>query len=121
MQSGIFIPGNVASGKNSKIWTGKYLIHSKTAQKYIKESEPYWISEKPTFLKLINQYNPPYKVGFFFIRGNRHKFDYHNVVQLPLDLMQKYEWIKDDCADIILPVFIGYNYDKNNPGLIINI
>ena len=30
--------------------------------------------------------------------------------------MIKYEWIDDDNADEIRPVFLGYHHDKNAPG-----
>ena len=121
MQREIFIPGNVASGKNSKVWTGRYLVYSKTAQKYLKESEQYWRQSSHQFQKWVRTLSTPYNISFYFIRGSRHRFDYHNVVQLPLDLMQKYHWIEDDCADIVIPIFKGYHYDKDNPGLIISV
>ena len=31
----VFIPGNTPSSKNSQQWTGKYLVKSKTTQRYI--------------------------------------------------------------------------------------
>ena len=34
----IFIPGSVPSSKNSKRWTGKMLINSKTTMKYISKT-----------------------------------------------------------------------------------
>jgi hypothetical protein len=42
MSDRIFIPNNVPSSKNSKQWTGKFLVWSKTAQKYVKDTEFYW-------------------------------------------------------------------------------
>ena len=35
--------------------------------------------------------------------------------------MVKYGWITDDNADIIIPVFEQYEYNKENPGVYINI
>ena len=35
--------------------------------------------------------------------------------------MVTYGWIEDDNVDFIKPVFFDYQYDKNNPGVIIEI
>ena len=35
--------------------------------------------------------------------------------------MVKYGWIEDDNCDIMVPVFLGYHVDKENPGVLINI
>lgn len=122
----IFIPGNVPSSKNSKIWTGKHLIWSKTATKYVKNTEKYWISNCNIFRfnasgAIDREAEYPIKVSFKFIRGSRHKFDYVNPLQTVLDLMVKYGWIPDDNADIIIPVFEQYEYNKENPGVMIKI
>ena len=117
----IFIPGEVRSGKNSKQWTGKYLVHSKAASKYIRQTAPFWNRYRNDFLKLIKGKEYPLKIEFTFIRGTKQKFDYHNMVQLPLDLMQKHGWIKDDSANFVIPIFLLYQYDKENPGLIISL
>jgi Holliday junction resolvase RusA-like endonuclease len=63
----------------------------------------------------------PYKVSFKFIRKSRHKFDYVNPLQTVLDLMVKYLWIEDDNADEIIPSFEPYEYNKEEPGVIIKI
>ncbi len=121
-----FIEGNVPSSKNSKVWTGKHLVWSKAAQKYVKETEYYWVGQCNNFKftasgKAGVEPEYPLKVSFKFIRGSKHKFDYVNPLQTVLDLMVRYRWIPDDNADIILPVFEPYSYDKNNPGVIIKI
>ena len=121
----IFIPGNVPSSKNSKVWTGKHLIWSKTATKYVKDTDKYWREFAPIFIEesLKHSYTiaTPLKTSFKFIRGSKHKFDYVNPLQTILDLMVRYNWITDDNADIILPVFEPYEYNKENPGVIIKI
>jgi hypothetical protein len=119
-----FIPGNVPSSKNGKQWTGKYLIWSEASKRYVKDTEYYWKSlsnsfEQEYFWKQ-NGLNP-IKVSFKFIRKSKHKFDYVNPLQTILDLMVRYKWIPDDNADIVLPVFEPYEYNKNNPGVIIKI
>jgi len=115
----IFIRGNVPSSKNSKVWTGRFLVWSKTAQRYIKETEYEWAINAKVFKGMIHEY--PIRCSLRFIRGSHHKFDYVNPTQTILDLMVKYGWITDDNADIIIPVFEQYEYNKENPGVYINI
>jgi Holliday junction resolvase RusA-like endonuclease len=119
----LFIPINVPSSKNSKTWTGKHLVWSKSAQKYVKDTKEYWEEFALTFRNEYDKYeslaNLPMPATFQFIRGTRHKFDYVNPLQTVLDLMVKYEWIPDDNAEIILPIFEIYKYDKEKPGVYI--
>jgi hypothetical protein len=121
MNNEIFIPGNVPSSKNTKQWTGKYLVWSKVAQKYVKDTEYFWKQNKELFYIAIRNKSNPLQISFKFIRKSKHKFDYVNPLQTILDLMVRYDWIEDDNADIILPVFEPYEYNKDNPGVIIKI
>lgn len=129
MERTIFIPGNVPSLKNSKQWIPKIkkLIPSKTVQKYLEHYEKYWSTERQNFLEKIKGLEKPYKVGFYFMRKTRHKFDWINAVQICQDLMVKHKWIEDDDCDNILPFPVhpghigGYCYNKENPGVIIAI
>jgi len=116
-----FIPGNVPSSKNSRQWTGKYFIASKSTQLYRKDTEKYWTDYKESFLEAISGIKPPYVIMFEFIRGTKHKFDYVNPLQTIQDEMVKHGWIEDDNADILIPILIKYKYDKNNPGVRIYI
>lgn len=117
----IFIKGNVPSAKNSKVWTGKRLVMSKTVQRYIRRFGYQWKHVAFLFKEAIKDKKPPYKVYFTFYRGTRHKFDYVNAAQLPLDLMVRNGWIEDDNADIVVPVFLSYKYDRENPGVLIEL
>ena len=45
----IFIPGSVPSSKNSKRWTGKMLINSKTTMKYISKTKGDYLINKAKF------------------------------------------------------------------------
>ena len=117
----IFIKGSVPSSKNSKIWTGKFFVWSKTAQKYVKQTEYFWINKKEEWDRMVQDKPYPLVVSFKFIRGTKHKFDYVNPLQTVLDLMVKYNWITDDNADIIKPVFDTYEYNKENPGVFFNV
>ena len=87
----IFIPGNVPSSKNGKQWTGRILINSKATRAYIKNSTEFY------------------------------KFDYINPTQTIHDVMVKFNWLKDDNCEEIIPIFEEYSYNKENPGVIIKI
>lgn len=117
----IFIKGNVPSSKNSRQWTGKYLIMSKTCQKYIKYSQDEWFKNYSKFQEMIKGKEKPYKVGFYFIRDSRRAFDYINALQLPLDLMQDFAWIDDDNMENVIPIILGYEVDKENTGVRIEV
>jgi len=117
----IFIPGNVPSSKNSKRWTGKYLINSKTVMNYIKNTKDVWLENKDCFLSMIENKEMPYTISFKFIRNSRRKFDYINPAQTVQDLMVKYDYIEDDNCDCIVPCFERYEYNKEESGVIIKI
>ena len=77
----IFIAGNVPSSKNSKRWTGKMLINSKTVMNYIKATKSQYVKNRDKFLEMTAGLEYPVVVSFKFIRGSRHKFDYINPAQ----------------------------------------
>lgn len=60
---------------------------------------------------------PPYKVGLFFVRDSKRKFDFINACQIVADMMVEEGWIEDDNADFFTPVFLGYSVDKKNAGV----
>lgn len=117
----IFIPGNVPSSKNSKQWTGKFLVHSKQTREYINNTKLDYISNKEKFLEMIKDKEMPYKISFKFFRKSRRKFDYINPCQTVQDLMVKYDWIEDDNCLCMIPSFEEYVHDKENPGVIIKV
>jgi len=119
--SKIFIPVNVASSKNSKQWTGKFLVSSKTTQSYTKATSDFYSIYKHQFKEMVKDQPKPYKIGFYFIRDSKRRFDFVNVAQCPLDMMVKHGWIDDDNADEVIPVFLGYDVDKQKAGLEITI
>jgi len=116
-----FILGNVPSSKNGKRWTGKYLIHSKTTMRYIKETKEDYLRLRKAFTEELKKHEPPYRISFKFIRNSKRKFDYVNPLQTVQDLMVKYDWIEDDNATFLLPVFEPYEYNKIKPGVLITI
>lgn len=121
MTNAIWIGGNMPSSKNSKQWTGSFLVSSKTTQKYIKDTKEVYIDNRQRFWNMIKDKQAPYYVAFKFIRGSKHLFDYVNPCQTVLDLMVKYGWIDDDNCNIIIPVFIPYEYSKEKPGVFIKV
>lgn len=50
-----------------------------------------------------------------FYRDSHRRFDYVNVIQSVQDFLVKAKIIKDDCADLFVPIVAGYEYDKENP------
>lgn len=120
-----FIPYNVPSSKNSKEFVrtpkGPRLVHSKVAARYIKKTEEYYWVHGLSFKKAIKGKKPPYKVAFEFRRDTKRKFDYINAAQIVQDLMVKHGWIEDDNCDFLLPVFLPYLVDKDNPGVKITL
>ena len=117
----IFIPGNTPSSKNSKRWTGRFLINSKVVMKYKKAVEYDFLKNKATFKRMLEGKEKPYKIQFKFVRDSKRRFDLINACQLPLDLMVEYGWIDDDNADEVIPVFDYYEYDKKNAGCYITV
>lgn len=116
-----FIPFNTPSSKNSKRWTGKILINSKQVMDYKKATAIFWTKSSKDFLEKTKDVKKPLKIGFYFIRDSKRKFDFVNLAQLPLDLMQEYGWIPDDCMTEVIPVFLGYKVDKEKAGVEISI
>lgn len=118
---GIFIPFNTPSSKNSKQWTGKFLVSSKNTQEWKSLVRPSMKKYKEDFLKQLEGLPKPYSIEFRFIRKSRHKFDYINPCQTIQDEMVHHGWLEDDNADEIIPVFAPYEYDKDNPGVFIRV
>lgn len=144
MNDFIFIPGNIPSLKNSKIMTSKGLFSSKTVKKFLRSHgiqsysskdkivkgyvktpdtfRPYTVALK----KLLNNYQPPYILAFYFARKSKTKFDFGNGVELLSDLFTAYDVWKDDNCDYFLPVpwiIDGscYKVDAKNPGVYIKV
>lgn len=124
----IFIPFNTPSSKNSKQWTGKFLVSNKNTQKWKKDTKKYWEENKADFLKQLEGLPviSPILIGMHFVRKSKHKFDFNNVTQTVQDEMVNYEWLLDDNCDIMMPIPLlknnsFYTYDKLNPGVYIKI
>ena len=117
----IFIPGNTPSSKNSQQWTGRYLVKSKTTQRYVKDSKWHYATNKKEFKKMLKGKNKPYNIEFTFYRKTKRKFDYINAAQIVQDLMVKHGWIDDDNCTEMKPYFGNYVHQKDNPGVFIKV
>lgn len=138
----LFIEGSVPSLKNSKVKTSKGIFSSKSVNKYIRNLgiQSYssskkivrgYVSRPNEFLKTKEYFEKylitkPYKIGFHFIRGSKHRYDFNNANQLLADLMVAHDIIEDDDTTIFLPFPLEIdgkydNYDKENPGVIIGV
>lgn len=136
----IFLKGNIPSSKNSKIngrflsktvskWLRLYGIQSYSASrkevKFFKRIKKIYDFEEITLpIKQSKEY--PLKLGFHFVRGSRHKWDFGNACQIIQDLMTAFDIIPDDNVNYILPFPLEINgvywhYDKENPGVYIEI
>jgi len=140
----IWIDGNVPSSKNSKVKTSRGVFHSKTVKKYLqhlgiqkfstREKTVKGYVKRPNkfealredFEKALEDKVAPYKIGFHFVRGTKHKFDFHNAVQILADLMVAHDFIEDDNMDYFIPIVYKkdgkyYSYNKEKPGVYIKI
>lgn len=121
MERTFFISGNTPSSKNSKIWTGTFLVPSKTVSKWLRASRKEWREQAEKFLNAIKDLEKPYYIELTFIRKTRRKFDYINIAQVIFDEMQHHGWLEQDDADHVKPYFGDYQYDKHNPGVVIKV
>jgi hypothetical protein len=138
----LFISTNVPSLKNSKVKTSKGIFSSKTVGKYLrglgiqsyssgKKIVKGYVNRPNEFLKCKEYFekyllNKPYEIGFHFVRGTKHKFDFNNATQIIADLMTAHDFIEDDDMDNFIPFPFKinnqfYTYNKENPGVYIKI
>lgn len=112
---------NVASSKNGKRIVRGRLINSKLAMEYYDFVIPKLEEKKEEILDYLKDKDKPYRFHFYYIRKDHRHFDYSNVVQILADAFQKTEILEDDDMNNFIPVFDGYEVNKENPGVIINI
>ena len=140
----IFIPGNVPSSKNSRINTKHGSFASKTVKAYLNSLgiQSYSSSKKivkgyvnkpnvieglrESFLKQTEGKELPLEIGFHFVRDSKRKFDFHNIVQVILDILTASDIIIDDNMDCVLPFALKidnkfYSVDKEKSGVWIQI
>lgn len=124
----IFIGQNVVSSKNGRIYNAamKRSFESKNAQAYRKDTKYDFIANREAFLKMTEGVQKPYILGFHFVRKSRHRSDFHNLVQGPLDIMVSAGYLEDDDMVNMFPVPLEidgklFSYDKENPGMYFKI
>lgn len=140
----IWIPFNVPSLKNSKVKTSKGIFSSITVVKYLRSLgiQSYSASRKqvkgyvnkPNLFELLRSdfeqklknKEPPYDIGFHFVRKDKRACDFNNINQIIADLMTAHNIIEDDNMNYFLPYPLkingkAYTVDKDNPGVWIKI
>ena len=134
----IFIPGNVPSMKNSRIYSaGKGSFHSKACQHYLRDmgikhfssSKREVIGYKTRqnlFRESVGNYFDecifPLQLGIHFVRHSRRRFDFVNMCQIVLDLLVAHRCLPDDSMDYVWPYVLeingrGYSVDRTKPGV----
>ena len=124
--------------------TKRGIFHSKTVSKYLQKLGVKKYSAKgyesyktrPNLFEQVvwsmrndlKDRNRPHLIGFFFVRGTKHKFDFINACQIICDLLVAHGVIEDDNMDYLIPYPLPaeqltgfgtgwYGYDKENPGV----
>lgn len=117
----IILPVELYSSKN-----GQQIIYSKKRQhlmvikKAVARQQEYTLNtllltNKRTWDKMIEGKNFPLKVGLYLYRKTRRRFDWCNIVQGLQDAMVKANYLPDDNASYLTPVFLGWEVDSENP------
>lgn len=115
----LIISGNTISSKNSKriVYSHRQkrpmIISSEAYLKYRKKALPQ-LKKQKNKLKIIPEDKFCY-IELTFYRKTRHKFDYNNLGQGILDLLQEADIIIDDDMNHVIPIYKPWKLDKENP------
>ena len=101
------------SKKNSKVIAKKRILSSKRVREYEERMLPVYIAKRKEWKKQFDKADKPVQIEFYLIRPTKSKFDVLNMLQLPLDMMQTAEWIPDDDVYTVLPIFAGWEINKD--------
>ncbi len=129
--SKIIIPFELYSSKNSRqtfMRNGKIInIKSKQALSNEKELIDWLVLNKHAWDYELTQFicqqeyekkdysYYPLKIYIKIYRETNRKFDYLNIYQNLFDCMVKAEWLPDDDMNHLIPIFEGWEKDKENP------
>jgi len=117
----IFIPYNVPSSKNGKIKTKWGIVDSKATRLWKKNTKDYWVRYAELFQSIVKNNPMPLFVHLTYIRKGGALFDYIGPTETIMDEMVHYQWINDDNAYQVVPIFGRFKVDKDNPGVIIRV
>lgn len=122
----IVLPIELYSSKNSRqifrTKSGRTIIAKSNASKQNERDLCFLLNiYRKEWERLCTGKKYPLKVHLFIYRKTKRRFDYVNLVQNLFDCMQMAEWLPDDDADHLIPVFDGYSVDKDNPRVEISI
>ena len=119
----IIITGEIHSSKNSRriLPTGSarrpYILAKSESAKADESSFAFQLAaQRGEWERMIRWSDYPLSVVFRFRRATHRRFDYVNIVQGILDAMVKCGYLPDDDARHVLPIFMPYILDKENPG-----
>lgn len=118
----INISGEIHSSKNSRrvIRAGDKIrvIKSKVSKADEQSFEWQMLAQREKWDSMQRgvEYDAPYKVCFRLRRSTNRRFDYVNIVQGLCDAMVKVGYFPDDDANHLMPSFVPYVVDKDNPG-----
>lgn len=106
---------NVPSKKNSKIITkNKRIISSRLCREYEKFAGPLLQEQITTWEAMKEGKDYPLRIGFYYYRDSRRKWDICNINQVIADLMQDYLYIPDDDSKHYIPVYLGEEVVKKD-------
>lgn len=133
-ESLLVIYGNLFSMKNSKeirrAW-GKNKRFIGSNDNVLKQKDDLKIQlsdyrNKKKWKAMVQGLTYPYLVTFKFFRKTKGRFDYVNIVQILLDAMKDKDYFmkdgkSDDDMKSVIPIFIPYSIDTQNPRTIIHV
>ncbi len=117
----IFIPNNVPSSKNGKIKTRWGIVDSQAVKLWKKNTKKYWEEYREYFQTIVKNNPMPLFVHLTFIRKGGALFDYFGPGETIMDEMVRYQWLNDDNAYQVVPIFGKFRINKENPGVIIRV
>lgn len=115
----IIIPFELYSSKNSRriLKAGNRTIVAKS--KKAKEQEEIltaflWLQRKK-WKELIKSKEFPLRLSITIYRQTKRRWDWNNISQNLFDCMVKAEWLPDDDAEHLTPIFEAWDVDSKNP------
>ena len=122
MEKVFFISGNVPSLKNGKIKTKYGIVNSKAIKKWRALTKKTWEGYRQEFVDLAKESTTPVLfIHLTFIKSIRTLFDYYGPGETIMDEMVIHNWINDDNAYQIVPVFGKFRVDKEKAGVEIRL